>query len=186
MKKRFPGLQARGVAVLFLVLVLCGLALLVSEFSFRYRWAHDTLATLEPRHARFAGVRDAGELIQGGTADIHQKLARVAHPASTEIPRIGTDLQQRMRRMADENDLRVSGSQIQPTREQEEFVVVSVAGTLEGEIDSIGEFLLRLQSEEPPVLVEKLAIQTPRARRGVTAGVRVTVQLTLSVLRLQP
>jgi hypothetical protein len=64
--------------------------------------------------------------------------------------------------------------------------VITVAGTLEGETGALAAFLLALAAEEPPILVEKLAVQAPRSRRRGEVNVEVNAQANMSVLRLMP
>ncbi len=186
MRGRFPGVRARVVVVLTAAILAVGAGILVSELASRYRWANDTLDVIEPRYARLQGVQHKGAEIHTRRAEVEAALARVAHPADAEIVRIGTDLQQRVRRIADELDIRVSGSQILPARDKDGFIVVTVAGTMEGETDALGAFLVGLADEEPPVIVEKLVAQAPRPGRRGEVNTRVNFQANMSVLRLLP
>lgn len=181
---RFPGRAARIVAALILGCVLLLALLFAFELSSRYRWASDTLEMIEPRYARLAGVQRAGEEIVARRDEAREVLLRVAHPPDTEIPRIGTDLQQRIRRIAEEYDVRVSGSQIMPAREEGALMTISINASMDGEIGAIAELLTRLQAEQPPVLVDKFLVQAPRSRRRGEIENRVSVQTALSVLRL--
>jgi general secretion pathway protein M len=117
---------------------------------------------------------------------VEAALTRVAYSADTEIGRVGTELQQRIRRIADEHDIRVAGTQILPLRDENGFVVVTVNGTIESEVDALGAFLFALADEQPPIIVEKLLVQTPRQQRRGEVNTRVHVQATMSVIRLLP
>ncbi|MBA4742637.1 MAG: hypothetical protein H2060_08015 [Azoarcus sp.] len=163
-----------------LVLIL----LFAFELASRYRWASDTLEMIEPRYARLAGVQRAGDAIVKRRQDASEALARFAHAPDTEVPRIGTDLQQRIRRIAEEYDVRVSGSQIMPAREEGALMTISINASMDGEVGAIAELLASLEAEQPPVLVDSLRVQAPRARRRGDIENRVSVQSTLSVLRL--
>lgn len=186
MNARFPGAQARFVVVLAIALLLALAAVFASELISRYRWAHETLETIEPRYARVKGLQQIGDDIRTRRVEMDIALERVAHSADVEIGRIGTELQQRIRRIADELEIRVSGSQILPAREENGFVVVTVSGTMDGDTDALGAFLVGLSDENPPIIVEKLLAQAPRpGRRGEVSG-RVTFQANMSVLRLLP
>lgn len=181
---RFPGRAARIVASLILGGGLVLVLLFALELSSRYQWASDALDRIEPRYARLAGVQRAGETILVRRDEAKEALQRFAHAPDTEVPRIGTDLQQRIRRIAEEYDVRVSGSQIMPAREEGALMAISINASMDGEIGAITEVLARLQAEQPPVLVDKLLVQAPRARRRGEIENRVSVQSTLSVLRL--
>lgn len=187
MKEMFPGSNARLVAALMLALIAAVVVAFAAELGSRYRWANDTLDTIEPRYARLAGLVDAAGPILARNSEAEGELARLAHGADVEIARLGTDLQQRIRRIAAETGVGVTGSQILPTREEGGVMVVTVAGTMNGEIGAIAELMLRLESEVPPVFVEKMLVQTSRTRqRGAEPSSDTVVQATMSVLRLQP
>lgn len=181
---RFPGRAARIVAALILGGLLVLILLFAFELASRYRWASDTLEMIEPRYARLAGVQRAGDAIVKRRQDASEALARFAHAPDTEVPRIGTDLQQRIRRIAEEYDVRVSGSQIMPAREEGALMTISINASMDGEVGAIAELLASLEAEQPPVLVDSLRVQAPRARRRGDIENRVSVQSTLSVLRL--
>lgn len=183
---RFPGARARMAVLLSAVIMFAVVGFFASELLSRYRWANEVIASIEPRYARLIGLEEVGDAVLTSRVRVDVALARVAYPAEIEIGRIGTDLQQRVRRIADEHDIRVSGSQILPLREEKGFVVVTVNGTMDSEVDALGTFLLALADEQPPIVVEKLLVQAPRPGRRGEVNTRVTVQSTMSVIRLLP
>lgn len=186
MKARFPGAQARLVALMLVTLVGVLAALWAWELASRYRWAHETLDGLTPRYARLAGILEAGIFIRARGREANEGLLALAYGPDVEVPRIGTDLQQRIRRLAEEVGVRVSGSQIQPVREHDGFLVVGVTATMDGEIGEVAEFLSRIENENPPLIAEKFLVQAPRAVRRGEIATRVSVQITIGALRLMP
>lgn len=183
---RFPGRPARLVAILCLVPAVLLAGAWSAELGARIWRMAEVRADIEPRHARLAGIQARGEDIVTADRVAAEWLARHAYPASADISEIGTELQQRVRRLAEAAEVRVAGSQILPAREETGFSVITVAGTLEGETGALTALLLALQAEDPPIVVEKLAVQAPRARRGGEAGAEVNAQANMSVLRLAP
>jgi len=186
-KRYFPGRQARLVAVLLLVPVVLLAGAWAAELSGRIWRMAEVRADIEPRYARLAGIQARGEDIVAADRAAADWLSRRAYPADTDLGEIGTELQQRLRQLAEAADLKVAGSQILPAREEQGFSVITVAGTLEGETGALGTFLLALAAEEPPILVEKLAVQAPRSRRrrGEETA-QINAQANMSVLRLMP
>lgn len=186
MRRYFPGRQTRLVVVLLAVPVLLLAGAWAAELSARVWRMADVRADIEPRYARLAGILARGEDIVAANRAAADWLSRRAYPADADLGEIGTELQQRLRQLAEAADLRVAGSQILPAREEEGFSVVTVAGTLEGETGALGTFLLALAAEEPPIVVEKLAVQAPRSRRRGEESAQVNAQANMSVLRLMP
>jgi general secretion pathway protein M len=184
---KFPGQRARAVAGLCLAVVVLAAAAVVGEIGAR-AWRETGLrADIEPRHARLSGVLERGDAILAAGIEASAALGRLAYLPDADIGQIGTDLQQRIRQLAESAELRVAGSQILPVREKDGFSVVTVTGTLEGETGALGAFLLALAAEQPPIAVEKLAVQAPRMiRRGAENNASVSIQMNMSVLRLAP
>lgn len=183
--KHFPGQAARLVAVLCLLSVLALGGLWISELVTRIARMAEVRADIEPKYARLSGILARGEDIKAAQAGAVEWLAARAYPADADVGEIGTGLQQRVRQLAEAAEVRVAGSQILPVREEAGFAVITVAGTLEGETGALAAFLAALAAEHPPILVEKLAIQAPRARRGEQSA-DVNAQASMSVLRLAP
>lgn len=183
--KRFPGQAARLVAILCLLPVLALGGLWSNELITRISRMAEVRAELEPRYARLSGILARGEDINAAHGGATEWLAARAYPAATDVGEIGTELQQRVRQLAEAAEVRVAGSQILPVREESGFSVITVAGTLEGQTGAMARFLAALAAEQPPILVEKLAIQAPRARMGQQLA-DVNAQVNMSALRLAP
>ncbi len=182
---RFPGQRARVVAGLGLALALLAAVAVLGEVAAHAWRARELRADIEPRHARLSGVLQRGDAILTASAEADAALGRLAYPADADVGEIGTGLQQKIRQLAEAAELRVAGSQILPVREHEGFAVVTVSGTLEGETGALAAFLSALAAEEPPIAVETLAVQAPRAiRRAGETNASVTIQMNMSVLRL--
>ncbi|MBK8133905.1 MAG: hypothetical protein IPN63_04655 [Gammaproteobacteria bacterium] len=184
---KFPGQRARLVAGLCLAVALLAAAAALGKVAAHAWRATELRADIAPRYARLSGVLERGDAILAASADADAALGRLAYPAGADVGEIGTGLQQNIRQLAEAAELRVAGSQILPVREEDGFAVVTVSGTLEGETGALAAFLLALAAEEPPIAVEKLAVQAPRAiRRGTETNANVTIQMNMSVLRLAP
>lgn len=184
---KFPGQRARLVAGLCLAVALLAAAAALGKVAAHAWRATELRADIAPQYARLSGVLERGDAILAARADADAVLGRLAYPAGADVGEIGTGLQQNIRQLAEAAELRVAGSQILPVREEDGFAVVTVSGTLEGETGALAAFLLALAAEEPPIAVEKLAVQAPRAiRRGTETNANVTIQMNMSVLRLAP
>lgn len=157
----------------------------VDQFLFRYGWAEQTLQDIEARYARLLGLREAAPRIQQTLAQTVEVLDRYAYPVDTGADRIGADLQQRVRRIAESTNVAVAGSQILPPRAAGGMEVIVMAATLDANVGSLRDFLLALSADKPSIQVETLNVTAPR-QRGTTAAGKLRVQMNLSALHLLP
>lgn len=181
--------EGRAVAITLLVLVISVTVLLGSLLMDKLVWAQETLEAIEPRYARLLGLSGVGPTLDTALQDVRGSLERRAYPSSISPERIGTDAQERIRSMAESAGLAVSGSQILPVRTHQGFVQVPLKVTVDGDLESLRKFLAAADTAMPVVLVDNLQVASVvrRARRGVAEPPqRLNVQLSLSVLRLQP
>lgn len=185
---RFPGRNGRLVVGFSLLLFAVVLAVFASLLHQRMSWAQETLASIEPRYARLLGLGAVGVQILVGVDETSADLARYAYPATVDRQRIGADLQQRVRALAEEAGASVVGSQILPARTQGGFDQIPLKITVNGALEGIRELLLSFERETPVILVDHLQLNAAprRARRGeAPAPVRLVGQIDLSVLHLQ-
>lgn len=180
---KFPGKRARISVALTLLLALFAAVPVLEHYLFRYEWARSTQEDLENRHARLLGLNAAAEPIATALRQARETLARFAYPASAGTDRVGADLQQRVRLLAQESGVAVAGSQILPAREAEGLEVIRLALTLEAEPGPLRDLLTAIDSEQPSIQIESMALTMPRQRAGRT-GNRVRVQLQLNTMRL--
>lgn len=179
-----PGKRARlSVGVTLLVLLVL-LVPVVDQLAFRYAWARAAIAELESRHARMRGLLDAAPSLSKAVADALAALARYAYGAEIGIDRIGAELQQRVRHLAEEAGAAVVGSQILPPRAGDGLELVPLAVTLDADAGSLRSLLIALEAGTPSIQVDQLTITTLRQRSA--AGDAFRVQLVLSAIRLQP
>lgn len=174
---------AAGAALLLAVMIVT--AYLLTD---ALEAARVPLAALEARYAQLAGLRAVGPQIEAGLAEITEMLARHAHLPASGADRVGTDLQQRVRGVAEEAGMRMTGSQILPVREATGFSQIPVTVTVEGSLAALRGMLLGLANETPSVQIDGIVIQG-HAREGMSDApddAPLTVQMNLSVLQLQP
>lgn len=177
----FPGRRAR-LSVALLLLVVFGLtSLLVIELRARHQWADETLEQIQPRYARLAGLVESEAQIRSALEGSLQALGAYVYPVETSADRVGTDLQQRARRVAEASGLSVLNSRVLPTRAGDGLEFVALIMTVQGDAAAFRAMLLALPEEQPTIQIEAATLQ---AARGRTAPGSLTAQLTLSVIRL--
>lgn len=181
-----PGTRGRALVAAVSLIIVGGFAAAFVELATRYRWVDETLQRIEPRFSRLEGLIGAGLQLLDSYARTQSSLSNTVHPADVDPARVGTDFQQRVRQIAQSSGLRVGGTQILPVRAQEGYSLVSVSATLNGDMGALADYLVAVEAERPRVVVERLIIQGPRARRRGGADGTLTVQMTMSVMQLAP
>lgn len=181
------GGAARFVVATTAVLLIAAVLLVAYVLTDALAQAQRPLAAIEARYARLAGLKEVRAQIESEVAEVAQTLSRHAYPAASGTDRIGTDLQQRVRRIAESAGMGVTGSQILPVRTLTGFSNIPVAVTVEGSLDGLRTMLLGLRQETPSILVDSIVIQNRAHRRARTAPMeeRLTAQMNLSVVHLQ-
>ncbi|MCK0511884.1 type II secretion system protein GspM [Aromatoleum buckelii] len=178
--------QRAYLSVGFLVVLVMLFAVpVVDQFLFRYSWATQTLAEIESRHARLLGLRDAAPRIKAALAESLTVLERHAYPAEIGSGRVGADLQQRVRRIAEAAGVTVVGSQILPPRETAGVELVPLSATLDADTNGLADFLLALPVERPSIQVDNIEVTSSRQRTSAAEG-RIRIQINVSSIRLLP
>lgn len=180
-QRLLPGRRARvvvGLVILALIVLFAGIA---GELQRRYAWANDTLDALGPRHARLLGLQQLAPQIDKAVEASMQELAHFAHPAAMPADRIGTELQQRVRQLAESVGFAVVNSRILPVRPQGALEFVSVVVTIQGDERNLRAISLALREERPALLLDSATLQ---GMRGRGADKTLTALLTVSAIRV--
>lgn len=184
---RFPGRRARLSVLLTLALFVLAMIPLVDQLVFRYVWANSALEEVGARHARLLGLRDAATQINHALDASSAMLELHAYPADSGADRVGADLQQRVRRLAESASVAISGSQILPPRPVGNFQAVPLNIMADGDIGAVRDFLASVGAESPSIQVDSLNISVPRQRgRNVVSDGKVRAQIQLSAIHLLP
>lgn len=179
--RSFPGRRAR-LSFLLLMFVLLGLTVFLAlELRSRHQWADETLEQIQPRYARLAGLVQSEAQIRSALETTVQSFSAYVYPVETPADRVGTDLQQRARGVAEAAGLSVLNSRILPVRSADGLEIVTLAITVQGDAGQFRTMLVALPDEQPTIQVEGANIQAARGRGSQGA---LTAQLTLSVIRL--
>lgn len=182
---RTPTRRARAAIALSIALVLLPAIPLADSMLSEHRGARVALDDVAARYARLLGLREAAPVIDTALDEAVAALAAHAYPVAYGADRAGTDLQQRIRRIAEEIGIGVVGSQTLAAIDAEGFRVVPVSATLDTDIGGLRDFLLALEDERPRILVDRLGIGSVSQRTGrQTHDLRV--QIGLEVMELLP
>lgn len=175
--------RAMETAVLLALLLLFagvagGVALVVQSI---HTADENTLETIEPRFARFAGLAtDTGQLAAAVAATKAAALRHI-YPASREVSQAGNDAQQRARDVFSRAGLEVLSSQVLPVKPGKQFDRIPITVRVEGEYLVFQTALAAMPSLTPTLFVEGFNVQTvPGAKPDVP---RLVVQIDLFVLR---
>jgi len=177
--------------VLLLILLLGG------GYAVRkHLWARETLASVEPRHARLAGLLQNQERITQIQQQLQANLAEYAYGPDQDAASVGNTALQRVRDLASTHGLRVASSQTGTPKEDAEqgFDRIGLELRLEGDWASTFELLRGLATVRPAVFTETAQFSAAGANfrgRGnynpnPVPNQTVAVQLGLFVLRQRP
>lgn len=171
-------------AGLLLAIVLL-LATVASEIALPIRNdARHELDDIDQRYARLAGLQRAASALEQASHEAAEQLARLAYPAATGIDRVGADVQQRVRSLAQTHGLEMVGSQILQPRANETVQSIPLVAILDGDLYAMHGFLVELDRTRPLVRVEQVSIQPLQSRPG-QAQESLRMQLNLIAVQLQ-
>lgn len=176
------GRVAVGVVLAALLIVL---GLFGYELAFRYQWATDTLDDIAPRYARLAGLKLAGDEVRATAGKVEAALSLIAYPEAMDHGKVGSDLQQHIRKLAEANGMTVLNSQVLVAKAQKGFSELPLSLVLEGEVAGIRGLLAGLRMQKPSIQVDELTLQPARGRPRQGVGPqRVTMNIVVSAITL--
>jgi general secretion pathway protein M len=176
--------RAADTAVLLSLVLL--VAALVGVFAFYVHGIHradeETLATIEPRFARLAGLAmDTGQLATA-LASTKAAASRHMYPGSRDVSQSGNDAQQRARDVFSRAGLEVLSSQVLPAKAVKQFDRIPITVRVEGEYLNFQTALAAMPTLAPTLFVDGFNIQSIGVAKP-DAPLRLVVQLELFVLR---
>lgn len=182
LKRIFPGRRARFSVSVVLLVAMVVVIMLAMELQSRYSWAEGTVADIAPRYSRLAGLQHFEPQIASAVEASVAQLERFAFPAATSADRIGTELQQRTRQIAEASGLSVLNSRILPAKSVDAIELIAVMITLQGDSASIRAMLLALPQERPTLQLDAATMQVARVR---DQSGQITSQFTISAMRFK-
>ena len=142
------------------------------------QWARDRMGELEPRYARLLGM-EAGQqdLIQAGShaASI---LAQYVYSAEKDASQAGNDAQQKLRDV-------FSAAGLQIVKQEKGFDRVVITLSAEGTLLNLQGALVGLSGQKPAIFVDSMSASVVGEAKPDMEP-RLTVQFSLSVLRVRP
>ncbi len=178
----FAGRRGRVLALCFLGLILGFSAFFALYLMHKTEQIDSVFSDVNARYARLLGLQQAKVAIDAGLVQATAELEKTAHVRELAGDRIGTDIQQRIRRLAEASSVDVVGSQTLPVRALPGFEQIAVSFTLEATLEGVRNILVAVGHEVPYVQIDSASLSTTNRRRDGVDPV-LNVQLTVSVLR---
>lgn len=163
-------------------LLLLILALVLWQAAERAGVYRDTLDGLTPRYARLLGIQAAGDGLHAALQASRSQLATLAYGASTAPDRVGAEMQQKVRALAESAGLNVATSQLGAVESEELFDAISLNIRVEGSLHDLEALLRGVQSLEPVVQLRSLTITA--IPRRVPGARDLRIDLVFVSLRL--
>lgn len=165
-----------GGGVLSLLLVLVW-----SHFVSRYFEYSAEIIRLQPIMSRLVGMRDSEQFFKEADQQVRASLAELSLSVQGDADAAAAELQRKVRSLAAEHEMSVSGSQILPPQEGEGYQQIGINMTIKGPMYSVPAMLGDLNVMQPRVVVSSAQLSPSRSRRG--AAQNVSLRISVLVLR---
>ena len=179
-----PSLRLPSVWLLMAAVVLASAAALY-VVKLKHDWAVERLHDVEQRYARLTGLEAGSADLARAESAARAALAARVYPVGMDVSQAGNDAQGRVRDAVSAAGLQVMSSQVLPSKIDKVFDRIPLVVRLEGELPGLHAALRALPGLSPAVLIDSVGVQTIGAVR-VDAPQKLSIQLTLSVLRARP
>jgi general secretion pathway protein M len=172
-------------AALIVIVLIVGGAVFTLGVHMR---AAQALAQIEPRYARISGVLYKQEQIKRASQTLGMSLAQYVYPQSGDASQIGNQVLQKVRDLATARDLRVTSSQSQPAKEDNDHPGldrIAVNLRIEGDWSALQGLLADLTRQTPAIYQNTLQLTAQGGGRfmNVTMPLTVSGQFDLYVLQ---
>jgi general secretion pathway protein M len=135
--------------------VLIVLAVGVAAFTLNvHAQAAETLAQIEPRHARISGLLQKQDQINRSAKALEASFARYVYPPEGDASQIGNQALQKVRDLAASLDLRVTSSQSQPAKQDSDYSDldrIAINLRIEGDWSALQGLLAGLTRQTPAI-----------------------------------
>lgn len=148
----------------------------------KHAWALDSMAQLEPRHARLQGVQAMLPELTAATARAQATLNEHSYPADQDAAKAGNDAQQRIRSIFEASQLTINSLQVLPPKDSERFQSIAISLQVEGTLPEMHAALLKLRDQKPSIQVDSFSLQSTGPVRPASTQ-RVAGSFGFSVLR---
>lgn len=150
-----------------LVVFLLAMAVLGGVLDRSQAYA-DALDSVTPRYARLLGIQGEAEGVHLALETSRAQLGRLAYPSTMPADRVGADVQQKLRGLAEAAGFAVVSSQLGSVDAEEMFEVIPLVIRVEGSLESLQSLLRGVEALEPVVELRALTISAiPRRVAGV-------------------
>ncbi len=148
----------------------------------KYRQASATIAEIDPRQARMAGMLQNKELFAQSEQALTANLAEFVYPTADDASQTGNAALQRVRELASTRGLRVSSSQTAAPRDEKGFDRIGLSLRIEGDWPALAALLAELARQRPAIYINTLQLGVQRSGFAGEAPL-VFAQLDLYVLK---
>ncbi|MCV6615496.1 MAG: type II secretion system protein GspM [Cellvibrionaceae bacterium] len=178
-------LKTRSGILLLLLVSLCGVGVagVWVHFVGKYFEYTDIIVRLNPLMSRLLGMQQSEDTLLAANARLSAELQALTLQSKEGSDAAAAELQGKVRALAEDAGMSVSGTQVLPVKVGEGFERISLTVNLTGEVPTAAAMLGSLSAMQPRVIITSTQISSARGRRGEQ---RVNLRLTLLALRLLP
>jgi general secretion pathway protein M len=184
-----PALRPEQAWLLLAALVLIALVAGVATFALRtHARAAQTLTEIEPRYARISGLLQKQEQIEQASQVLTSSMGRYVYPPEGDSSQIGNQALQKVRDLASARNLRVTSSQSQPAKEDNDHPGlnrIAINLRIEGDWNGLQELLAELPRQVPVIYQNTLQLMVLGGGRSTDPNTPLIVsgQFDLYVLQ---
>jgi general secretion pathway protein M len=147
-----------------------------------------TLEQIEPRYARISGLLQKQEQIEQSGKALDASFALYVYPQEGDASQIGNQALQKVRDLASARDLRVTSSQSQPAKQDNDhpgFDRIALNLRIEGDWNALQGLLADLTRQTPAIYQSTVQLTAQGGGRVIGPGASLTVsgQFDLYVLQ---
>lgn len=171
--------------IVVLFTLLAGLAVVLAGVFYvhnKQAFVDKRLAELEPRYARLKGLMLSEKALREASAETGKGIQTATYPASLDIDRASSELQQRAKKMFETAGVTVVTSRILEPKSGKNFDVLSVSFSVNAGLSNLQTALALVRQDAPLLKLDEFVLQ-PLRRQLQSDPEFVTCTMTISALR---
>lgn len=148
----------------------------------RYQRASATVASINPRYARMAGLLEDKDAFSQANHALASNIHRFVYPAGEDVGQTGNTALKQVRDLAAAHQLNVTSSQTSAPQELDGFDRIGLTLLVEGAWPDLVALLGELGRQQPAIYFQSMELGARGSRDGAVVE-RAFAQLELYVLR---
>lgn len=168
-------LVGMGISIILLVMAVWA-HFIASYFSYS-----EEIRRLQPLMARLVGMEESRASFEAAGEQVRESLSQLSLSSEGGADAAAAELQRKVRAIAAEHGMSVSGSQVMTSTEGEGYQQLAINMTIKGKMTSLPGMLVSLNELEPRIVISSAQVSPARSRKG--GGQNINVRISVLALR---